>query len=428
MASITPVKAEPESAPRIGAYSWYVGWMLLFVTVISLLDRKALIMLAEPIKRDLQLSDTQLGLLTGGLFTLVYAVASFPLARLADRFSRARIIGICMIVWSVLTAMGGFATGFYTLAASRVGVALGEAGASPASHALLANHFPASARGRAYGILLAGGPLGILLGLSLAGWLNDLFDWRIALLVLALPGIVFGLIVMMTVRDKSSSTSRDQSPIPFFDAVRVVIADPVLRNVWFGAATIFVMHGATNALLPSYLMRNFGLSASTVGTSFGITLGLAGFVGSLASGLMTDRLGASGAGWPLRIFAICLLFIAPLSVARLLVADYTLILVLVGVEVFLTSLYAGPTFTVLQARLNDRYRALGTAVFLFGINGVGASFGPLMAGVISDFVASQGGGSASSLRFGLLSVTPFTLLSMFFYFRAARHMARQSER
>lgn len=414
--------ANPEQVSR---YAWYVGWMMMLVTVISMLDRKALVMLAEPVKRDLGLSDTQLGLLTGGLFSLVYALGSFPLARLADRFSRARIIGVCLVTWSFLTAAGGFATGFYTLALSRVGVAFGESGAAPASHALLTNHFPPSARGRAYSLILAGAPLGILLGLALGGILNDLFDWRTALIVVGLPGALVGIVVMMTVRD-IAVPRRTGASGSFAKTVKQIMGDKVLRNLICGASIMFLAIGATNALFPAYIMRYFGASASEVGLGYGVALGVSGFTGSLLGGWLSDRIGQGSPSRPLRLFAYALPLIGVIAITRLLVGDYHLVLGLVGLETLFVAMYAGPTFSALQARVGDEQRAMAAAVMLFGINGIGSSLGPVIAGMISDRTALAGASSAEALQTGLLWVVPAFFIASLFYFRASG-LYRQEE-
>jgi len=409
-----------NARPEVSRYAWYVGWMLLLVGVISMLDRKALVMLAEPIKHDLHLSDTQLGLLTGGLFTLFYAIGSFPLARLSDRFSRVKIIGICLMVWSVLTAAGGFATGFYSLAASRVGVAFGESGAAPASHALVAAHFPPAARGRAYSLIMAGAPLGILFGLALGGILNDLFDWRIALIVLGLPGVLVGLLVLLTVRD-AMAPPRGPSGVSgsFASTARHVIADPVLRNLLIGASIMFLGIGASNALFPAYIMRQYGIAASNVGLGFGLTLGVSGFIGSLMGGWLTDKIGRGVPSRPLRLFAYALPLITVLTFARLLAESYATVLAIISVETLLYTMYAGPTFTALQARVGDAQRSMATAVLLFGINGFGSSLGPVIAGAISDHMVRTGSNPALALQTGLLCIAPSALVACLFFFRAS---------
>lgn len=414
------------SPEKVSRYAWYVGWMMMLVTVISMLDRKALTMLAEPVKRDLGLSDTQLGLLTGGLFSLVYAVGSFPLARLADRYSRTRIIGVCLVIWSFLTAGGGLATGFYTLAVSRVGVALGESGATPASHALLTNYFPPSARGRAYSLILAGAPLGILFGLALGGILSDMFEWRTALIVMGLPGALVGIVVMMTVRD-IAVPRRTGASGSFARTVKHILGDGVLRNLLGGATVMFLAIGATNALFPAYIMRHFGASASEVGLGYGVTLGVSGFTGSLLGGWLSDRIGLGSPARPLRLFAYALPVIDAIAITRLLVDDYHLVLGLVGIETLFTTMYAGATYTALQARVGDEQRAMATAVMLFGINGIGSSLGPVIAGMISDRNVLAGASSAEALQIGLLWVVPAFFVASLFYFRAAGIYGREEE-
>lgn len=419
-------RADPVAPEKASPYAWYIAWMLLLVTLISMLDRKALVILAEPIKRDLHLSDTEIGLLTGGMFSLVYAISSFPLARIADRFSRPKLIAYCMVVWSALTAMGGMANSFWFLAFSRVGVAVGEAGASPASHSLLASYFPPSSRGRALSILMAGAPLGIFAGLAIAGWLSDLHDWRTALFVVGAPGVLVALVILFTIKevDRPAVTAESRQRDSLINITKHVLKDDVLRNLTFGVSLHFVAAGGINAFTAAFIMRRFGLGAAEVGLSYGAIIGLAGVTGALAGGWITDKLGLRDSSAALRMYFWMLILSAAIVYFMYSVEVFWIMLGLVSAKALLSNLYVGPTFTTLQARVGDGQRATATAVMLFAINGIGASLGPLLVGAVSDLLAAGGAANWETLRIGLLALVPFELAAAYFYFRSGRHLKR----
>ena len=183
------------------AYTHYVLGALLLVYVFNFIDRQILAILAEPIKRDLGLSDTQIGALSGVAFGILYATLGIPIARLADRYSRVNIIAICLLLWSAMTALCGLAQNYWQLLLARVGVGIGEAGGSPPSHSLIADYFPPETRASALGIYALGIPLGILFGNLAGGWVNEFFGWRNAFLVVAIPGILLAIALRLTVRE-----------------------------------------------------------------------------------------------------------------------------------------------------------------------------------------------------------------------------------
>jgi MFS transporter, Spinster family, sphingosine-1-phosphate transporter len=414
-----PLQVAPEKPTR---YAWYVAVILMLVQVISFLDRKALVILAEPIKHALKLSDTQLGLLTGAVFTVVYGFSSFPLARIADRFSRSKVIGVCLLVWSGLTAMGGFATSFWFLAASRMGVAIGEAGSQPAGHSLVANYFPPRARGRALALVAAGSPIGIMAGLSVAGVLNDLFNWRIALFAVGMPGILVAVLVFLTVREveRPAIAQADRKRYSLASTTRQLFSDTVLRNLLLGTGMHFVAAGAVNAFMAAFIMRRFGLSATATGLSFGLMIGVTGVVGHMTGGWMTDRLAPRNPGAPLLLLSAGVLACVATMYFMVSMPVYPVMLGLIACQAFLASLYAGPSFSTLQGRIDDGQRATATAIMFFMMNGIGTSAGPLIVGMVSDSLAVNGATNWHTLRVGLLATIPFELVAALLYFRAGR--------
>lgn len=180
---------------------WLTLGVLTLIYVFSFVDRKMPLILIESIKTDLQLSDTQIGLMTGIAFTLVYAIAGIPIAALAERYGRKKIICMCILFWSAFTSAGALAMNFWQLMISRMGVAVGEAGGTPASHSLIAHYF-SDRRTTALAIFSMGAPVGAFIGMAAGGYLNDLTDWRTTLILVGgIPGIFIALLVMLVVKE-----------------------------------------------------------------------------------------------------------------------------------------------------------------------------------------------------------------------------------
>ena len=185
----------PEHAPAAHfskPYIRYVIGILTMVYAVNLIDRQILSILMQPIKMEMQLSDTALGFLSGIAFALFYAVLGIPIARLADKTSRVNIISISVALWSFMTALCGLAQNFWQLLASRILVGVGEAGSGPSSHSLIADYVPLETRSSALAIYSLGIPIGIMIGFSLGGWLEQLYGWRVAFMAVGLPGLALG--------------------------------------------------------------------------------------------------------------------------------------------------------------------------------------------------------------------------------------------
>jgi len=190
MSAVIDKEATPAVGSKVSLYSWIVLFLLCAVYSFNWMDRYVLVILLEPIRKDLGLSDTAAGLLTGFVFSSVYALAGFPIARLADRGSRRTVIAIAVAAWSVMTTGAGFARGFFTLAIARMGVAVCEAGCSPPAHSLISDYFPPRRRGTAMALYSLGISIGIWAGLSLGGEISERYGWRAAFFVLGLPGLL----------------------------------------------------------------------------------------------------------------------------------------------------------------------------------------------------------------------------------------------
>src|SRR5215475_8795279 len=184
-----------------GPYAYYVLGVLFVVYIFNFIDRQILAILLQPIKEDLKISDTALGFLTGFAFALFYTIAGWPLARIADRWVRRSLIAISLATWSLMTAFSGLARNFTDLALARIGVGIGEAGASPPAHSLLSDYFSPQKRATVLAIYASGIYVGVGLGYWIGGWINDVYGWRTAFFVVGAPGLFMALLVRLTIRE-----------------------------------------------------------------------------------------------------------------------------------------------------------------------------------------------------------------------------------
>jgi predicted MFS family arabinose efflux permease len=378
------------------AYAGYVLGVLMMVYVLNFVDRQVLSILMEPIRRDLKLNDTQLGLLSGLSFALFYAVAGLPIARLSDTSSRRNIIAASLAVWSGMTAVCGLVASFPQLLLARVGVAVGEAGAGPAAHSMIADLFPDGRRATALAVFSTGVPIGILVGLISGGWLNQAFNWRTAFVVVGLPGLVLAVLVMLTVREPARTT-------PLADpSARTTGA--ALKNLWAlrpfkyltlaAAIHAFTAYGALQ-WNPAFLIRTFHLSTKEAGLALGLMTGLTGIVGTLGGGWLADRLGRRDPRWYARLPALLIALGVPFYIAAYVVAPSAgAALALLVIPSLFGNSFTGPTYAVVQTLTPPRSRALASAVLLFVISLIGFGLGPLTIGMVSDALAPSLGGAA----------------------------------
>ncbi len=368
---------------------------MMLAYTLSFIDRKLPFILAESIKHDLQLSDTQLGLLTGGMFATVYAIAGIPLARLSDRSNRKNIISVAIVVWCGLTAMGGFARNFWQLALCRMGVAVGEAGCTPAAHSIIGSYFPPRYRSTAMGLYFVGAQLGILLGLALGGVINDLADWRTAMFVLGAPGVLMAALVFFTVREPPRPPSpvvRDAAPEGVVAGVSIILRQKTVLHLLVAAMLFSIAGGGFQAFAPSYVIRTFDLSTSYVGVTYGAAMGLAGISGSILGGYLGDKLMRSEGGlWKsLMVMGVIVAVGSPFKFWAFFVDSYAMFLALIFITQATTMTYGGPCIAALQSLTPPRLHALASALYLVFATGMGNLIGPVFTGAMSDYLATQG--------------------------------------
>lgn len=412
------------------AYKRFVLVLLVVVYVFNFIDRTILSILLEPIKAEFDLSDTQLGFLSGLAFALFYTVLGIPIARWADRGVRRTIIALAVFTWSGMTALTGLAQNFTMLLAARIGVGIGEAGCSPPAHSILSDYFPPERRATALATYSLGIPIGGGIGYLAGGWLAEWFDWRTAFIVVGLPGLVLAGIVQLTLRepvrgayDDEAHAPDDAKPaIPLGQVIRFMLSLRSFRHMALGAALhAFYGYGA-GAFNPAFFVRSHGLSTGEIGTWLAVIGFTGGVLGTYLGGFVSDRVAHRDVRWYMWLPALSTLIFVPFAFFLYLWPTPHVALALAFPGTLLGSMYLGPTFAMTQTLVRPEMRALASAILLFIINLVGLGFGPQGVGVLSDLLHSTFG--VESLRYALLTtVVAFALWSVLHYTLAARTLA-----
>lgn len=395
---------EKLKSPR---YRTYVLSMLVVVYIFNFLDRQIVTILAEPIKNDLGLNDTQIGLMTGLAFALFYTVLGIPLARLADRSNRVSIITGALVVWSGMTAVCGMAQNFTQLLAARIGVAVGEAGCTPPAHSLIADYYPPQQRASALSIYALGIPIGSILGLLAGGWIAEFYGWRMAFFLVGLPGIALAFLVKMTIQEPIRGMS-DANPVsgdqpPLFDTMKHLLRNKTLLHVAMGGAlTSFVGYGL-GQWLPAYFIRIHEMGIAETATYFGLVLGVASAIGTFLGGTLADKLSSKDVRFYTWLPAAGVLIAFPFYVAAMMSGDPYIAIAILVVPSLLNSLWLGPSFGTIQNLAPTRMRAIASALMLFILNIIGLGLGPFLVGVLSDLLKGTFG--VDSLRYAILIAT-----------------------
>ena len=406
--------------PAHGWRSHYALLILLFVYTMSFIDRQIMGILVQPIKQEFGVSDTAMGVLTGVTFALFYSALAIPFGRYADRANRRNFVAYCCAAWSAMTALCGMATGFWTLALARVGVAVGEAGGGSPSISMIADHYPPQQRGRAMSVYMLGPQLGILFGLTLGGWIAQHHGWRAAFIWMSVPGVLAALLLRFTTVEPRRGQWDSATSAP-----AGATAEPMrvlLRDLWASRAFVRItlaclLMGFTGYGIgiwtPAFLVRSHGMSLQGAGIVMGLVGGIAAALGALTSGWLSDKLGKRDARWRIGVPLLgCLLsvpsglafFMMPAGdawqVGTLLVPRALAFYVLFG---FTAVWWTAPVYAVLAELIPAHRRSAGLAIFNLGITMVGGGFGPLLVGALSDFLVPQFGNEA--LRWALAATT-----------------------
>ncbi len=398
----------PPASLTTPRYRTYVLAMLVVVYVFNFLDRQIVTILAEPIKTELGLNDTQIGLMTGLAFAIFYTVLGIPIARLADRANRVSIISAALVIWSGMTALCGMAQNFTQMLAARIGVGVGEAGCSPPAHSLIADYYPPEKRASALSIYALGIPIGSILGLLAGGWIAELYGWRTAFFAVGIPGIVLAAVVKLTLRepirgmsDRASSTQSEQMALG--ETLRTLLRNRTMVHIAMGGAlTSFVGYGL-GQWLPAFFIRIHGMGIAETATYFGLVLGVASAIGTFIGGALADRLARRDRRIYAWLPAAGVLVGFPFYVVAMLMDNPYLAIAILILPSLLNSLWLGPAFGTIQNLAPMKMRALASAMLLFVLNIIGLGLGPFLVGVLSDLLSGTLG--TDSLRYAIIIAT-----------------------
>ncbi len=386
----------------------FVLALLLVAYILNFLDRQILGILAQPIKADLNLTDTEFGAIGGLAFALLYSVLAVPLAYLADRTSRSGVIAGALLVWSGFTALCGSASGYWQLFLYRLGVGVGEAGGVAPSYALIADYFPADRRARALAIFSLGVPIGLASGTLIGAYIASAINWRAAFVTMGVIGILLAPVLRYFVRDLPSA-ARSSVQAPIGSVFPMLARKPVFWLLAFAASCSSLCGYGLALWVPSILIRSFGLDLISTANFLSSILIIGGCAGVFAGGWLADRLGAADRGWYAKLPAIAWLITAPTFAAGLLTPNLWVAWPLLLIPNAFNILWLGPVTTAVQHLVPQPMRATASASFLLINNFIGLGAGPLLVGRLSDALKSSYG--VDALRTAAVASTSFYVLA-----------------
>ena len=405
----------------------------LFVAyAFSYADRQILSILFQPIKEELLLSDTQLGFLGGIAFALTYALMGIPLAMVADRRSRKKVITISIAIFSFMTAACGLASNFVQMALARVGVGLGEAGVNPATNSIIADYFPPEKRSFAMSLIAIGAPAGILMGSVLGGVISDHMGWRAAFFVLGIPGLLLAVLVWGFVREPERghadglATSVSEETPTLIETAQHIWCTPGMRNLYLGSTLGSLVGYGVTSWVPSFLVRTHDLTMTEVGLLMAAGAGFLGISGTLAGGYLYDRFARESHLKAIRAIAIMQALAVPFAITFYLSESLVLGLIAFAYPAFAAGMFLGPDRALSQSLARLRMRSVAAAISMLVINLVGLGIGAQSVGVLSDLLAPRFGDA--SLGYAMAGVSLILLWSSLHFYLCGGTVDRDIER
>ncbi len=409
--SSTPSNAAPTNPYASTSAKYYAVGLLTVVYTFNFVDRQLLSILQESIKAELLLSDTQLGLLTGFAFALFYVTAGIPIARWADRGNRRNIVALAVGIWSFMTAISGLVGNYWHLLLARIGVGIGEAGGSPPSHSIISDIFPPEKRASALAFYSMGVNFGILFGFLAGGWINEMFGWRVAFMVVGIPGLLVALAVRFTLREPlrgmADNKVASDVQVPFKDVLGLLWSRKSFRHIAIGAALNAFAGYSTSSWTASFMIRSHDMTTGELGTWLAGIMGLGGAIGVFGGGLIAEKLAVKDTRWYMRLPALTGAICVPFMIGTYMVDGAYTALILSIVPGLLFNVYLGNALAMTHGLVGLRMRALASAILFFILNLIGLGLGPWAVGLLSDLLAPSMGDE--SLRYAMLYLLPLAM-------------------
>lgn len=407
----------------------FVLGMLCFVYVLNFLDRQLLSILAKPIQDSLQITDGQLGLISGLYFAMFYCFIAIPVGWLADRTSRVGVLSLACAIWSGATVACGMAANYGQLVAARMAVGIGEAGGVPPSYAIITDTYPPGKRAAALGIFNLGPAIGAAAGVAFGAAIADQFGWRIPFIVVGAIGIVTALIVWLTVREPKRGAMDPGGPVAtddramFWPTVRMFASNRVLMLAALGGgATQFVTYGLGNfAVL--FLMREKGMELNDVALWYALVLLIGMGGGMILSGRVIDRMTRKSRTGYATAPALSLAVAMPFYLGFVWAPGWPLALALLTIVMVFNYFYLSASVALVQEEVKPNQRVLAGALLLLVMNFIGLGLGPTWVGFASDWFQSNG--DAHGLQTALYTLTPFYVIAIALFAMLARVLGKE---
>jgi predicted MFS family arabinose efflux permease len=402
------MESEATSASKNRSYRYYVLAMLTITSMFSIVDRLILSILLEDIKAEFQFSDTQIGLITGIAFTFFYVLFSIPLGWVADTTNRKTLISLCLAAWSAVTAFHGAAIGFWSLFLCRMGVGVGEAGSGPASSSLIADYFQKHELAKAMGILTLGATAGTGLGLMTGGFISDLWGWRMAFVVLGVPGILLAGILYLTVKEPERGRYSEQpvgtvAKMSWWQTMTSLARNKIYVRITASYALLNVIGYAMVLWLAAIMIRTFNLPTSHVGFYLGMAFIVGGIPGPILGGYLGDILAKRNPKWRAWLPAIAGLACLPIYfVCLTMTSSFPAFLALFCIGYFVFLFATPSTLALMQLSVGPGERASAFAIAMLFNNLVGQAIGAFLVGVLSDALIPNFG--SLSLNYAVISI------------------------
>lgn len=405
--------ALPKVSARARDSSASKALLLLFVvSLLNYIDRSLLSVLQVPIKRELALSDLQLGALTGLSFALFYATAAVPIALLVDRWRRTWLMGIALIVWTIMTALSGLANSFIALLLFRIGVALGEAGSVPATHSLLSDYFPLRWRGRVFSVWAVASPLGTMIGIWGAGVLSERFGWRATFAIIGGLGLLVAPLLFLlsepprgrfdvVVAKVAQAPQAPGRTITLWESLRLLLHIRSLRVLIVATSLHSFTYTAILNWTPPFLSRVHHLPLGDVAMWSSLVIGVGGGLGALCGGAMVDLLATRDRRWYGWAPALASCSLIPAALLQFFSASLPTSLAWGFATILLAGFFIAPVNALAQSLVSPRVRGLTAAVLLIVPTIFGLGLGPIATGAASDFIASRYNSADLALRYAL---------------------------
>ena len=418
------------AAQAVPLYNWYVLGLLCLGCIASNVNRSLVLALAEPIRAEFHLSDTQFGFLAGMAFAVAYSIAGIPVAMLVNRVNRARLISALLATWSLITVVTGFGSSYLTLLLTRLGVAAAESGGAPTSVSLIGDYFPPAKRGRAVGIFYAQTSASLIVAFAAAGYLAQAYGWRMVFVLGGLPGLALSLIFLFTMREPKRGTfdpphahDHDASHPGVIEVARAMAKDKVLASLTLAGGFAVAGQAGISTFCSPFFSRIHHFTLPHASLTVAAVVGGGATVGALVGGFLYDHVSKTAPRHGCYVVAVLLALSGVLMTLGFMVPSVPLAigLLFVGQVCLCTYLAALFPTATLSAPLRIRGAALSFIMLVMNIGGYG--LGPQLAGILSDL--SKHLGATEPLRWALVMMQITLVVAGYCFWRAGQGLAER---